>query len=106
MNVLVACEESQIITEAYRRKGVKAYSCDIEKCSGNLPQYHLKMDVLIPLSAKRNDGSCYWDLIIAHPPCTYLTNAGVRWLYHDCVTGKAVDRWDKMRKAINFSSCS
>ena len=74
MRVLVACEESQRVCLAFRNKGHEAYSCDILPCSGGHPEWHIQDDVLNHL----NDN---WDLIIAHPPCTYLSNAGARFLY-------------------------
>lgn len=90
INILVACEESQRVCEAFRKLGGKAYSCDIMECSGGHPEWHIMQDV-IPLlngrcSFKTMDGIEHsidgkWDLIIAHPPCTYLSNAGARWLY-------------------------
>lgn len=90
INILVACEESQRVCEAFRKRGGKAYSCDIIECSGGHPEWHIKQDV-IPLlnggcSFKTMDGIEHsidgkWDLIIAHPPCTYLSNAGARFLY-------------------------
>ena len=76
MRILVACEESQAVTKELRRLGHEAYSCDIQECSGGHPEWHLQQDV-IPLLDEP------WDIIIAHPPCTYLTNAGARWLYAD-----------------------
>ena len=69
MKVLVACEESQAVTIAFRDRGHEAYSCDIQDCSGGHSEWHIKGDAL-PLLEER------WDLIIAFPPCTYLTNAG------------------------------
>lgn len=90
MNVLVACEESQRVCIAFRERGHNAFSCDIEPCSGGHPEWHIMQDV-IPLlnggcSFKTMDGIEHsidgkWDLIIAHPPCTYLSNAGARFLY-------------------------
>ena len=74
MRVLVACEESQEVCKAFRAKGHEAYSCDLQECSGGHPEWHIKADALEILKIK-------WDLIIAHPPCTYLSNAGARWLY-------------------------
>ena len=85
MKVLVACEESQEVCKAFREKGHEAYSCDIQKCSGGHPEWHIEEDVLPLLN-----GDCSfrlengvigfiqgkWDMIIAHPPCTYLTNGG------------------------------
>lgn len=73
MNVLIACEESQEVCKAFRAKGHRAFSCDLQPCSGGHPEWHIQDDVL-----KHLDG---WDLIIAHPPCTYISNAGARWLY-------------------------
>ena len=85
MKVLVACEESQIVCVEFRKKGHEAYSCDIIECSGGHPEWHIMQDV-IPLlngdcSFKTMDGANHvihgkWDMIIAFPPCTYLTNAG------------------------------
>lgn len=71
MKVLVACEESQAVCKEFRKLGHEAYSCDIEPCSGGHPEWHLQVDVSELLKIK-------WDMIIAFPPCTYLTNAGTR----------------------------
>ena len=73
MKVLVACEFSQIVTKSFRDKGHEAFSCDILPTEGN-PDWHYKCDI----SKVIGNG---WDLMIAHPPCTYLSNSGVRWLY-------------------------
>ena len=99
MKVLVACEESQTVCKAFREKGHDAYSCDIQECSGGHPEWHIQGDVLELLNSQKNaknkgilcmvatqDGKPHflpkkWDLIIAHPPCTYLSNAGARFLY-------------------------
>lgn len=69
MRVLVACEESQEVCKAFRAKGHEAYSCDVQECSGGHPEWHIKADALELLKIK-------WDLLIAFPPCTYMTNAG------------------------------
>lgn len=74
MKILIACEESQEVCKAFRKLGHEAYSCDIFDCSGGHPEWHIKGDVIEQL----NKG---WDMIIAHPPCTYLSNAGARFLY-------------------------
>ena len=71
MKVLIACEESQVVTKAFRRTGHEAYSCDIAECSGNRPEWHFQKDVLPFLYD--------WDLIIAFPPCTHLAVSGARW---------------------------
>lgn len=84
MNVLIACEESQIVCKAFRKLGHNAYSCDTQECSGGHPEWHIKADILDVLF--NEDVSYYkipkkWDLMIAHPPCTYITKAGTRWLF-------------------------
>lgn len=71
MRVLVACEESQAVTIEMRKLGIEAYSCDIQPCSGGHPEWHLQQDI-VPLLKEK------WDMVIAFPPCTYLTNAGTR----------------------------
>ena len=85
MRVLVACEESQVVCKAFREKGHEAYSCDIIECSGGHPEWHIRWDVIPLLNGNCSfltcDGELHqidgkWDLIIAHPPCTYLTPAG------------------------------
>ncbi len=70
--ILIACEESQVVCKAFRKKGFEAYSCDIVECSGGHPEWHIKEDVLQHL----DDG---WDMMIAHPPCTHLAVSGARW---------------------------
>lgn len=72
MPVLIACEESQIVTIEMRNLGIEAYSCDLIPCSGNYPEWHIQCDVRQLL----NDS---WDLIIAFPPCTHLCVSGARW---------------------------
>ena len=90
MKVLVACEESQRVCIAFREKGHESYSCDILECSGGHPEWHIKGDARAVANGRcsflTQDGTHHsidgkWDLIIAHPPCTYLSNAGARFLY-------------------------
>ena len=90
MKVLVACEESQAVCKAFREKGHEAYSCDIMECSGGHPEWHIQSDVLPLLGGNcsfvSKDGTPHqingkWDLIIAHPPCTYFSTAGANWLF-------------------------
>lgn len=85
MNILIACEESQRECLAFRAKGHRAFSCDLQECSGGHPSYHIVGDVLPLLNGdcdfQTQDGLFHiqvgrWDLIIAHPPCTYLSIAG------------------------------
>jgi hypothetical protein len=73
-NVLVGCEYSATVRDAFRRLGHNAWSCDLDPCEGN-PAWHYQDDVMSCLDAD-------WDLAIFHPPCTYLTNAGARWFVH------------------------
>lgn len=75
MKVLVACEESQTVTKAFRRLGIEAYSCDIQECSGGHPEWHIQGDAL------KEAYSGKYDLMIAHPPCTYLSRASAIWMY-------------------------
>lgn len=93
MNVLIACEESQRVCVAFRKRGHNAFSCDIQEPSGEHPEWHIHGDALKVLNPDKYkgiefqtmDGVSYcitkWDLIIAHPPCTYLSNAGACRLY-------------------------
>lgn len=92
MKILVACEESQAVTIELRKLGHEAYSCDIEPCSGGHPEWHLQECAKGVLKQQ-------WDMIIAHPPCTYLTNSGVCWL-----TGKNAKpgRWDDLKAGADF----
>ena len=76
MKILVACEESQVVTKAFRAKGHKAYSCDLIECSGGHPEWHLKGDVLGDVLYNKLSS---WDMIIAFPPCTDLAVSGARW---------------------------
>lgn len=87
MKILVACEESQTVTIELRKLGHEAYSCDVLSCSGGHPEWHIQDDVLKHL----NDG---WDMMIAHPPCTYLSYVGIR---HWNKPGRAELREEAMR---------
>ena len=79
MRVLVACEYSGVVRSAFRKLGHDAWSCDILPADDGSP-YHFQSDVLDVLELKNQWGEG-WDLMIAHPPCTYLSRAGARWLY-------------------------
>ena len=76
MKILVACEESQAITKELRRLGHEAYSCDLLPCSGGYPEWHLQVDAI------EESYSGKYDMMIAHPPCTFLAVSGARWMYH------------------------
>lgn len=95
MKVLIACEESQAVCKEFRALGHDAFSCDVDPCSGGHPEWHIQADVLEVI----NQG---WDLMIAHPPCTRLTNAGRRWL-HNPPNGKTmVEMWGDFFKGVEF----
>jgi hypothetical protein len=102
MKVLIACEESQTVCIAFRELGHEAYSCDIQDCSGGHPEWHIKDDVLKII----NDN---WDLMIAHPPCTYLSFAGNGWFNIDKYGDKAIHRIQKRKEAeiffLKFYNC-
>ena len=117
MNVLVACEESQRVCTAFREKGHNAFSCDILPCSGGHPEWHIHGDVLkilnpyeLPFGGeviefRTMDGMDYviekWDLIIAHPNCTYLTLAGNKWFKPE-FADRFPDRQKQRKEAIDF----
>ena len=94
--ILIACEESQAVTKEMRALGVEAYSCDIEPCSGGHPEWHIQADVT-PLLEQE------WDMIIAFPPCTYLTHAGTRH-YSRRINSeeKVLTREKKREEAVQF----
>lgn len=94
LKVLVACEESQAVCKAFRELGHEAYSCDIQECSGGHPEWHIQGDVLPLLNEK-------WDLIIAHPPCTYLTLAGNKWFKPE-FEKRFPERKKQRQEAIDF----
>lgn len=94
MNVLVACEESQAVCKAFRARGHNAFSCDLKPCTGGHPEWHIQGDVLPLLERK-------WDLIIAHPPCTYMSKAGARWMY-PTAGNISQERFAKAMKAKEF----
>ena len=108
--VLIACEESQTVCKAFRERGHEAYSCDIQEPSGGHPEWHIMQDV-IPLmdgrcSFKTMDGVEHsidgkWDLIIAHPPCTYLTLAGNKWFKPE-FADRFPNRQKQRKEAVDF----
>lgn len=123
MKILVACEESQAVTIELRKLGHEAYSCDIIECSGGHPEWHIKQDVLGILNPEpivepsdpnwrgigfyTDDGEWHyiedkWDMIIAFPPCTYLTVTGNRWFNVDRYGEKAIQRQKDREDAIKF----
>jgi hypothetical protein len=99
MKILVGCEESQAVCIAFDRLGHISNSCDIQECSGGRPDLHIRDDIFHVLCSPLY--SLGFDLFIAHPPCTYLANSGVRWLYNKNGS-KNIDRWKKMEEAALF----
>lgn len=95
MKILVACEESQAITKELRNLGHEAYSCDLLPCSGGHPEWHIQGDAI------KEAYSGKWDMMIAHPPCTYLAVSGNRWLYNKDGS-KNEDRWKNRNEALDF----
>jgi hypothetical protein len=93
--ILVACEESQVATKAFRWMGHEAYSCDIEDCSGGYPQWHIKKDVSLLLDQ-------HWDLILAFPPCTHLAVSGARWFEEKRKDGRQQQGIDFFMKFVNL----
>lgn len=113
MNILIACEESQRVCIAFRKKGHRAFSCDIQECSGGHPEWHIQGDVLPLLNGdcdfQTQDGLHHiqagrWDMIIAHPPCTYLSNAGACRMFK-IINGERwinAKRYEQMQQARDF----
>lgn len=111
MKVLVACEESQRVTIELRKLGNEAYSCDLLDCSGNHPEWHIKKDVTLLLNGNcifstvdgvEHEIAGKWDMIIAFPPCTYLTVTGNRWFNYEKYGDKAIQRMLDRNDAIKF----
>ena len=107
MRVLIACEESQAVTIELRKLGHEAYSCDLVECSGGHPEWHVQRDALELISPDcvcftTADGveHTHWDMLIAHPPCTYLSNAGAARLYKR-MGGKSYVELDRLNKGFD-----
>ena len=108
MRVLIACEESQEVCKAFRARGHEAYSCDVQEPSGGHPEWHILGDALEALNGgkivtmdgiEHNVGK--WDLLIAHPPCTYLTLAGNKWFKPE-FADRFPDRQKQRKEAVDF----
>ena len=110
MKVLVACEESQTVCKAFRERGHEAYSCDIQEPSGGHPEWHILGDALEAIKGDRvvtMDGAEHdigrWDLLIAHPPCTYLSNvSGINFSLRYRTADYVVERWKNRAMAAVF----
>lgn len=94
-NVLIACEESQTVCKEFRNLGYNAFSCDILPCSGGHPEWHIQQDVSDILNLE-------WDMIIAFPPCTYLTVTGNRWFNVEKYGESAIKRYALREEAVEF----
>lgn len=94
LQVLIACEESQVVCKAFRDLGHIAYSCDLVPCSGGHPEWHFQADALFMINSRS------WDLVIAHPPCTYLTKCGAVRLFPGGVLDTS--RYCKLLDARSF----
>jgi hypothetical protein len=94
MRILVACEESQAVTKELRKLGHEAFSCDLLPCSGGYPEWHYQQDVFEVIDKG-------WDMMIAHPPCTFLAVSGARWLYNKDGS-KNEERWKNQAEALDF----
>jgi len=95
MKVLIACEESQEVCKAFRELGHEAYSCDIQECSGDKPEWHIQGDAI------KEAYSGKYDLMIAHPPCTYMSKAGARWMY-PTAGNLSQERYEQSQEAKEF----
>lgn len=95
MKILVACEESQRVTKALRKKGHKAFSCDILPCSGGKPKWHIQKDVLKIINKKK------WDMILAFPPCTHICSSGARWFPEKIADGRQQRGIDFFMEFVN-----
>lgn len=97
MNVLIACERSGVVREAFRKRGHNAWSCDLVPADDGSP-YHIKGDAVC------FSGFRCWDLMIAHPPCTYILHSGCRWLYKGGrkENGRDPERWRLMAQGAAF----
>jgi site-specific DNA-cytosine methylase len=96
MRVIIACEESQAVTKEFRKLGHEAFSCDILPCSGGHPEWHFQEDIFEVLKREEK-----FDLMIAHPPCTYLAVSGAGWLYNKDGT-RNEDRYKNQMEGLEF----
>lgn len=111
MNVLIACEESQAVCKAFRARGHRAFSCDLYECSGGHPEWHINGDALAVIDGnckfttqdgKEHEQRGQWDILIAHPPCTYLTVTGNSWFNVEKYGDKARKRIKDREEAMQF----
>jgi hypothetical protein len=102
MKVIIACEKSQEVAKAFREEGHEAFSCDLEPCTGGHPEWHiqddamnvLRHDIISPFTTE-------WDIVIAHPPCDFLTVANT-YINRGCSKYTAQEAQELRKKAILF----
>lgn len=94
MRILIACEESQAVTKEFRKLGHEAFSCDLLPCSGGHPEWHYQQDVFEVIDKG-------WDMMIAHPPCTFLAVSGAMHLYNKDKTPN-LERYKNQAEALDF----
>jgi len=96
MKVLILCEESQVVAKEFRKLAHEAYSCDLEKCSGGHPEWHIQKDAFVALDLMS------WDIVIMHPPCTHTALCGNRWYWKSPLRAAGIkfckDLWEKACK--------
>lgn len=96
IDLVVLCEESQEVTKAFRKLGVNAFSCDTQECSGGHPEWHIKGDAIQVMKSRK------WDMIIAHPPCTFMSKAGARFMHPGGLPNVNQERLAKALRARDF----
>jgi site-specific DNA-cytosine methylase len=96
MRVIIACEESQAVTKEFRKLGHEAFSCDILPCSGGHPEWHFQEDIFEVLKREEK-----FDLMIAHPPCTYLAVSGAGWMWNKDGT-RNEERYKNQMEGLEF----
>ena len=108
MNILVTCEESQAVCKAFRAKGHNAFSNDLQECSGGHPEWHIVANALTVINGGTfvtQSGEVViiekWDMMVAHPTCTYLTNSGVCWLWNKDGSPNE-SRWQSLKEGAAF----
>ncbi len=94
MKIIMACEESQAVCIAFRKRGHEAYSCDTQECSGGHPEWHIQGDVLEQLDKG-------WDIMIGFPPCTHLAVSGARWFPEKRKDGRQQEGIDFFMALVN-----
>lgn len=94
MKILVACEESGRVTQAFREKGHEAWSCDLKPTSGNLPEYHIQKNVLNIIDKEK------WDMLIGFPPCTYFSKMNFLNYFRKGKFNE--ERWEKSKEYVDF----